>query len=110
MAEKRNSKKEEIGIDTFFNTKVDAKIQAPRLYRVFLVNDDYTPMDFVVHVLQRFFHKDHETAQCIMLKVHHDGIGECGVYTYEIAEMRVNKVMNYARHNHHPLQCIMKKK
>jgi ATP-dependent Clp protease adapter protein ClpS len=73
-------------------------------------NDDYTPMEFVVHVLERFFGKDHEAATRIMLHVHHHGIGECGVYTYEVAETKVTQVMDFARKHQHPLQCVMEKK
>ncbi|WP_240532020.1 ATP-dependent Clp protease adapter ClpS [Candidatus Liberibacter americanus] len=98
-----------MGTDNFSHTKVAAKIKTPRLYRVLLINDDYTPMDFVVHILQRFFHKDNESAKCIMLKVHYNGSADCGFYTYEIAEMKVNQVMNYARNHQHPLQCVMEK-
>ena len=80
------------------------------LHRVLLLNDDYTPMEFVVHVLERFFNKDHETATRIMLHVHHHGIGECGVFTYEVAETKVTQVMDFARKHQHPLQCVMEKK
>ena len=75
-----------------------------------LLNDDYTPMEFVVHVLERFFNKDREAATGIMLHVHHHGIGECGVYTYEVAETKVTQVMDFARQHQHPLQCAMEKK
>src|SRR4029078_11579287 len=74
------------------------------------LNDDYTPMEFVVHVLERFFGKDHEAATKIMLHVHHHGIGECGVFTYEIAETKVTQGMDFARKHQHPLQCVMEKK
>ena len=82
----------------------------PNLYRVLLLNDDYTPMEFVVHVLERFFNKDHEAAHRIMMHVHQHGIGECGVFTYEVAETKVTQVMDFARKHQHPLQCIMEKK
>ena len=72
--------------------------------------DDYTPMEFVVHVLEKFFQKDAESATKIMLHVHHHGIGECGVFTYEIAETKVTQVMDFARKHQHPLQCVMEKK
>ena len=74
-----------------------AQDQAPDLYRVLILNDDYTPMEFVVHVLEKFFQKDVEAATKIMLHVHHHGIGECGVFTYEIAETKVTQVMDFAR-------------
>jgi len=80
------------------------------MYRVLLLNDDYTPMDFVVSILQTFFNKNVEEATEIMLHVHRNGVGECGVYTYEVAETKVAQVMDHARKNQHPLQCIMEKK
>ncbi|MEG8099024.1 ATP-dependent Clp protease adapter ClpS [Candidatus Liberibacter brunswickensis] len=114
MFENYMCKKETSGIDDCLNTKAKAKVvskvQVPKLYRVLLINDDYTPMDFVIHVLQSFFHKDRESAEFIMLKVHRQGIGECGVYSYEVAEMKVNQVMNHSRQNQYPLQCIMEQK
>jgi ATP-dependent Clp protease adaptor protein ClpS len=91
-------------------TKVKPKAKRPNLYRVLILNDDYTPMEFVVHVLEKFFQKDVEAATQIMLHVHHHGIGECGVYTYEIAETKVTQVMDFARKHQHPLQCVMEKK
>jgi len=91
-------------------TKVKPKTKRPSLYRVLILNDDYTPMEFVVHVLERFFNKDREAATRIMLHVHHHGVGECGVYTYEVAETKVTQVMDFARKHQHPLQCIMEKK
>ncbi|MCA0401212.1 MAG: ATP-dependent Clp protease adapter ClpS [Proteobacteria bacterium] len=89
-------------------TKVARK--RPDLYRVLLLNDDYTPMEFVVHVLMRFFNKNEEEATHVMLHVHHHGVGECGIYTFEIAETKVTQVMDLARENQHPLQCVMEKK
>lgn len=91
-------------------TKVKPKTKRPNLYRVLILNDDYTPMEFVVHVLEKFFQKDAEAATQIMLHVHHHGIGECGVFTYEIAETKVTQVMDFARKHQHPLQCVMEKK
>jgi ATP-dependent Clp protease adaptor protein ClpS len=82
----------------------------PQRFKVLLFNDDYTPMEFVVHVLERFFNKDRESATRIMLHVHHHGIGECGIYTYEVAETKVTQVMDFARKHQHPLQCVMEKK
>jgi ATP-dependent Clp protease adaptor protein ClpS len=90
--------------------KVKPKTKRPNLYRVLILNDDYTPMEFVVHVLEKFFQKDVEAATKIMLHVHHHGIGECGVFTYEIAETKVTQVMDFARKHQHPLQCVMEKK
>ena len=91
-------------------TKVRPKTKRPNLYRVLILNDDYTPMEFVVHVLERFFQKNREDATRIMLHVHHHGVGECGVFTYEIAETKVTQVMDFARRHQHPLQCVMEKK
>jgi ATP-dependent Clp protease adaptor protein ClpS len=91
-------------------TKTRPQVKRPNMYRVLLLNDDYTPMEFVVDVLQRFFNKDRDTATRIMLHVHHHGIGECGVYTYEVAETKVTQVMDFARKHQHPLQCVMEKK
>ena len=90
-------------------TKVKPKTKRPNLYRVLILNDDYTPMEFVVHVLEKFFQKDADAATKIMLHVHHHGIGECGVFTYEIAETKVTQVMDFARKHQHPLQCVMEK-
>jgi ATP-dependent Clp protease adaptor protein ClpS len=91
-------------------TKTKPQTQRPNLYRVLILNDDYTPMEFVVHVIERFFGKDHEAATRIMLHVHHHGMGECGVFTYEVAETKVTQVMDFARKHQHPLQCVMEKK
>jgi len=91
-------------------TKTKPQTKRPNMYRVLLLNDDYTPMEFVVHVLERFFKKDREAATRIMLHVHHHGIGECGIFTYEIAETKVTQVMDFARKHQHPLQCVMEKK
>lgn len=97
------------GPTTSVITKVKPKTKRPNLYRVLILNDDYTPMEFVVHVLERFFQKDAEAATKIMLHVHHHGIGECGIFTYEIAETKVTQVMDFARKHQHPLQCVMEK-
>jgi len=98
------------GPGTSVITKVKRKTKRPNLYRVLILNDDYTPMDFVVRVLEKFFNKDVEAATKIMLNIHHHGIGECGVFTYEIAETKVTQVMDFARRHQHPLQCVMEKK
>ena len=91
-------------------TRTKPQTKKPAMYRVLLLNDDYTPMEFVVLVLERFFNKDREAATEIMLHVHHHGIGECGIYTYEVAETKVTQVMDFARKHQHPLQCVMEKK
>ena len=94
-----------IGVET----KVRPKTKKPSLYKVLLLNDDYTPMEFVVHVLERFFAKQHEEAVEIMLHVHQRGVGICGVYTFEVAETKVTQVIELARRHQHPLQCTMEK-
>jgi len=83
------------------------RLKRPPLYQVILVNDDYTPMEFVVHILENFFSRDRETATRIMLEVHTRGKGICGIYTHEIAETKVAQVNNYAREYEHPLLCTM---
>ena len=90
-------------------TKTKPKTKKPSMYRVLMLNDDYTPMEFVVHVLQRFFSKSTEEATQIMLHVHQKGIGVCGIYTYDVAETKVDQVVNFARKHQHPLQCTMEK-
>jgi ATP-dependent Clp protease adaptor protein ClpS len=91
-------------------TRTRTQTKKPSMYRVLILNDDYTPMEFVVTVLRRYFNKNPDEATRIMLHVHHHGVGECGVYTYEVAETKVTQVMDYARKHQHPLQCIMEKK
>lgn len=90
-------------------TKTRTKTKKPSLYKVLLLNDDYTPMEFVVYILERFFNKGAEEATRIMLHVHQKGVGICGVYTYEVAETKVTQVMNFSRQHDHPLQCTMEK-
>lgn len=97
------------GPSTGVITKPRAKTQKPSMYKVLLLNDDYTPMEFVVHVLERFFSKNHEEATQIMLHVHRKGVGICGVYPYEIAETKVTQVIDLARKHQHPLQCTLEK-
>ncbi|RKE73158.1 ATP-dependent Clp protease adaptor protein ClpS [Pseudorhodoplanes sinuspersici] len=106
----RKKRQDPGGPGTSVITKTKPQTKRPSMYRVLLLNDDYTPMEFVVHVLERFFNKDREAATQIMLHVHHHGIGECGIYTYEVAETKVTQVMDFARKHHHPLQCVMEKK
>ncbi|MGR7996398.1 MULTISPECIES: ATP-dependent Clp protease adapter ClpS [unclassified Xanthobacter] len=108
MAGPDNTRRDGSGTAVITRTKPQTK--RPSLYRVLLINDDYTPMDFVVHVLQRFFNKNQDEANRIMLHVHHHGVGECGVFTYEVAETKVTQVMDFARKHQHPLQCVMEKK
>lgn len=90
-------------------TKTRPKTKKPSLYKVLLLNDDYTPMEFVVIVLQKYFGKSREEAERIMLHVHQKGVGVCGVYTFEVAETKVTQVMDFSRANNHPLQCTMEK-
>jgi ATP-dependent Clp protease adaptor protein ClpS len=90
-------------------TKTRPKTKKPSLYKVLLLNDDYTPMEFVVHVLERYFGKNREEATRIMLHVHQKGVGVCGVYTYEVAETKVTQVMDFSRQHGHPLQCTLEK-
>ena len=90
-------------------TKTRSRTQRPSLYKVLLLNDDYTPMEFVVHVLERFFGKNRDDATQIMLHVHQKGVGICGVYTFEVAETKVAQVVEFARQHQHPLQCTMEK-
>ena len=90
-------------------TKTRTKPKKPSQFKVLLLNDDYTPMEFVVMVLKRFFQMDLEAATRVMLHVHQKGVGVCGVFTYEIAETKVNQVMDFARQNNHPLQCTLEK-
>ncbi len=90
-------------------TKTRVRTKKPSMYRVLILNDDYTPMEFVVLILERFFGKSREQATRIMLHVHQKGVGVCGVYTYEVAETKVAQVMDMARRNEHPLQCTMEK-
>ncbi|MDR2030999.1 MAG: ATP-dependent Clp protease adapter ClpS [Azoarcus sp.] len=84
-----------------------AGIRPPPLYRVLLLNDDFTPMDFVVAVLQRYFDMDHERATRVMLQVHVEGLGMCGVFTKDVAATKVEQVVSYARQHQHPLACVM---
>jgi ATP-dependent Clp protease adaptor protein ClpS len=90
-------------------TKTKAKPKKPSQYKVLMLNDDYTPMEFVVMVLKRFFKMDLEQATRVMLHVHQRGVGVCGVFPYEVAETKVNQVMDFARQNQHPLQCTLEK-
>ena len=90
-------------------TKTRAKTKKPSQYKVLMLNDDYTPMEFVVMVLKRFFRMDLEQATRVMLHVHQRGVGVCGIFPYEVAETKVNQVMDFARANQHPLQCTLEK-
>jgi ATP-dependent Clp protease adaptor protein ClpS len=90
-------------------TLTRTRTKKPSMYKVLMLNDDYTPMEFVVDVLQHIFQKTREEATQIMLHVHQKGVGVCGVYTYEVAETKVTQTVDYARKNQHPLQCTLEK-
>lgn len=100
-----NSDEGELGVAT----KIRAKPKKPSQYKVLILNDDYTPMEFVVMVLKRFFRMDLEEATRVMLHVHQRGVGVCGIFPYEVAETKVNQVMDFAKENQHPLQCTLEK-
>jgi ATP-dependent Clp protease adaptor protein ClpS len=89
--------------------KTRPKTKTPSMYKVLMLNDDYTPMEFVVLVLEKFFSKNRSEATRIMLHVHQRGVGMCGVFTYEVAESKVSSVVDYARRHQHPLQCTLEK-
>ena len=108
MADKDDDTPEGDG-DVSVATKTKPKTQRPPMYKVLLLNDDYTPMEFVVHVLERFFGITHSQAVEIMLTVHKKGLAVVGVFSYEIAETKVAQVMDFARQHQHPLQCTMEK-
>ena len=104
-----NDGKGKNGTGTGIVTKTRAKVKKPSLYKVLLLNDDYTPMEFVVHILEKFFAKNREDAVEVMLHVHRHGVGICGVFTYEVAETKVAQVIEFSRRHQHPLQCTMEK-
>ena len=97
------------GSDTKENVAIAEKteLEKPKMYKVLLINDDYTTMEFVIHVLQKFFQKTYDEAHAIMLKVHHDGVGICGIYTFEVAETKSAKVNKYSRNKGHPLKSTI---
>jgi ATP-dependent Clp protease adaptor protein ClpS len=99
----------EDGTGTGLVTKTRTRTKQPTPYRVLMLNDDYTPMEFVVLCLQRFFRMDIDEATRVMLHVHQRGVGVCGVFSYEVAETKVSQVMDFARQNQHPLQCTLEK-
>ena len=95
--------------DTAVLTKEKVKVKKPSMYAVVLINDDYTPMEFVIYILQTIFKKSYEEAKQVMLLVHNEGKGICGVYSLDIAETKANQVIEYARINQHPLECKIQK-
>ncbi|WP_033919603.1 ATP-dependent Clp protease adapter ClpS [Sphingomonas sp. 37zxx] len=110
MAEDGDDRDNDNGRDSLgVATRTRTKTKQPTPYRVLMLNDDYTPMEFVVLCLQRFFRMNMEEATRVMLHVHQKGVGVCGVFTYEVAETKVSQVMDLARQNQHPLQCTLEK-
>ena len=109
VTERKQGDQDQRGGATGVVTETKTKVAKPSLYRVLILNDDYTPMEFVVYVLERFFNKSREDATRIMLHVHQHGVGVCGVFTYEVAETKVAQVIDTARRHQHPLQCTMEK-
>jgi len=97
------------GTGTGVVTRTRVETRKPSLYKVLMMNDDYTPMEFVVHCLQRFFRMSMEDATRVMLHVHQRGVGVCGIFTYEVAETKVTQVMDFAKQHQHPLQCTLEK-
>ncbi len=104
-----DSGREEGRPDTGILLQTRPKTKKPSMYKVVLLNDDYTPMEFVIHVLERFFNKTRQEATDVMLHVHRRGVGVCGVFTFEVAETKVAQVMDFAKANEQPLQCTMEK-
>ena len=114
MSDKKNTNNPSDGDDNSGNDigvalKTRPRTKKPSMYRVLMLNDDYTPMEFVIHALEKFFGKTHDEAMTIMLHVHQKGVGICGVYTYEVAEMKATQVMDMAAQHQHPLQCTVEK-
>lgn len=109
MSDEWDRDEREGGPDSRAGAQTLTRTKKPSLYRVLILNDDFTPMEFVVYVLERFFQKSREEATTIMLHVHQNGVGVCGVFTYEVAETKVAQVLDLAKRHEHPLQCTMEK-
>ena len=107
--DKDDDRNKDGGGDTGVIVETRPKTKKPSMYKVLMLNDDYTPMEFVVHVLERFFGMNTEQATEVMLHVHRRGVGICGVFPYEVAETKVTQVMDFARQHQHPLQCTLEK-
>jgi ATP-dependent Clp protease adaptor protein ClpS len=107
MAARKDGEDNGTGVGVATRTRTRTKKPAP--YKVLMLNDDYTPMEFVVLVLQRFFRMSIEDATRVMLHVHQKGVGVCGIFSYEVAETKVSQVIDFARQNQHPLQCTLEK-
>ncbi len=105
----QQGKGEKGGPATGLLTRPKSRTKKPSMYKVLMLNDDYTPMEFVVYVLKRFFRMSTEQATRVMLHVHQKGVGVCGVFPFEVAETKANQVVDYARKHHHPLQCTLEK-
>lgn len=97
------------GTGTGLLTRPETKTKKPSMYKVLMLNDDYTPMEFVIHILQNFFRMTNDQATEVMLHVHQRGVGICGIFPFDVAETKVNQVINFARQNDHPLQCTLEK-
>ena len=109
MSDKDKNEDDDNGTGTGLLTRPDIKTKKPSMYKVLLLNDDFTPMEFVIHILQRFFRMTVEQSTDVMLHVHQKGVGVCGVFTFEVAETKVNQVMSFAKQHEHPLQCTLEK-
>jgi len=107
MSEGDKSNEDNVGGN--IKLEINPKTKIPALYRVLMMNDDYTPMEFVIEVLEKFFQKNREAATEVMLHVHQRGVGVCGIYAYDLAETKAMQVMNYARKYEHPLQVQLEK-
>lgn len=109
MGNRRGDEEENDGTGLGIATRTRTRTKKPSPYKVLMLNDDYTPMEFVVLCLQRFFRMSMEDATRVMLHVHQRGVGVCGVFSYEVAETKVSQVIDFARQNQHPLQCTLEK-
>ena len=109
MAGRRQGEGDDAGTGVVTRTRTRTRTKQPSPYKVLMLNDDYTPMEFVVLCLQRFFRMSIEDATRVMLHVHQKGVGVCGIFSYEVAETKVSQVMDFAKQNQHPLQCTMEK-
>ena len=105
-----NGKRGEDGPGTGVVVKAKPKTKKPSMYKVLMLNDDYTPMEFVLDAIEQFFDMDRESAMRLMLRVHNEGIAECGTYSYEIAKAKATQVVAFAREHRHPLQCVIELK
>ena len=107
MSQDNDNQKNEDDLEHGIAVKSREKTKKPSMYKVLMLNDDYTPMEFVIYVLEQVFNKSHNDATQIMLHVHQKGLGICGVYTFDVAESKVTQTMDLAQQNEHPLQCTL---